>query len=132
MKQIREGLAGRLGTIAGWQVSAWMLSSPTPPCMYVVPGETSYDLAMQRGLDGQEMRIVALAGLSSEIGAQLKLDELLAKSGATSLKAAVEGDRTLAGVVSDLLVTGASGYRTYAQPGGQAYLGCEWAVTVYD
>ena len=107
-----------------------MLSAPTPPCMYVVPDAIEFDRAMQRGYDADRFRIVALAGSSSDIGAQKKLDELLARTGTTSLKVAVEADRTLGGVVDDLRVTNASGYRTYAHQSGQVHLGCEWTIEI--
>jgi len=132
LAQIREGLATNLREITGCQVSAYMLSQPTTPCLYVVPGDIEFDQAMQRGMDRWTFRVVALAGLASDIGAQKKLDEFLAPSGATSVKAAVEADRTLGGVVDDLRVTAATGYRTYGQPGGQVHLGVEFTVDVIE
>jgi len=132
LAEIRAGLATNLSTIAGCQISGYMLSAPTPPCLYVVPGDIEFDQAMQRGMDRWTFRVVALAGLASDIGAQKKLDEFLAPSGATSVKAAVEADRTLGGVVDDLRVTAATGYRTYGQPGGQVHLGVEFTVDVIE
>src|SRR3989304_8197476 len=114
--EIREGLRANLATITGCQVSAYMLSQPTTPCLYVVPGDIEFDQAMQRGMDRWTFRVVALAGLASDIGAQKKLDEFLAPSGATSVKAAGEADRTLGGVVDALRVTAPTGSRPYRHP----------------
>ena len=130
--EIREGLRANLATITGCQVSAYMLSQPTTPCLYVVPGAMDFDQAMQRGMDRWTFRVVALAGLASDIGAQKKLDEFLARSGATSVKAAIEADRTLGGVVDHLRVIDYSDYRTYGQPGGQVHLGVEFTVDVIE
>jgi hypothetical protein len=130
--QIREGLRAALDTIADWQVSAYMLASPTPPAMHIFPEEIDYDGAMHRGMDTLMFTVEAFAGISSDIGAQKKLDQMLAPSGATSVKAAVEADRTLGGIVSDLHITKATGYRVYELHGAARapVLGCQWSVEI--
>lgn len=129
--ELRAGLATNLGTIADVQVSAYMLSSPTPPAAHVFPEEVTYDKAMQRGLDLYTFTVQMFVGLVSDIGAQKKLDTFLAPTGATSVKAAIEADRTLGGKCDDLRVTTATGYKVY-QLAGQtgAVLGAEWSVTI--
>lgn len=130
METIRGELAENLASITGWQVSAYMLANPTPPCGYVVPGEVTYDEAMGRGHDLLTMRVVVLAGATSDIGGQRKLDEFLAPDGASSVKAALEASRTLDGTVSDLRVVSATGYRSYSLAGGGVAVGCEWTVQI--
>lgn len=130
LTQIREGLAANLAAIDGCQVSAYMLSNPTPPTVHVYPGDIDYDLAMHRGLDKWTLTVQAFVGMVSDQGAQVKLDAFLAPSGATSVKAAVESDKTLGGLVSDLQVVSCSGYRVYARESGGPVLGAEWTVEV--
>jgi len=137
LAQIREGLAANLSAIPNVQVSAYMLSSPTPPTLWVFPEETDFDLTMQRGLDCYHLTIQAYIGAVADEGSQVLLDTLLDPASATSVKAAVEADRTLGGAVESLRVTKQTGYRLYQVPNmGHAtsmaqILGCEWTVEVY-
>ena len=131
LAELRAGLATNLGTIADVQVSAYMLGNPTPPTIHLLPEEITYDGAMGRGMDTWTITVQAFVGLVSDVGAQKRLDQMLAPTGATSVKAAVEADRTLGGKCSDLRVVSASGYKVYALAGQQgAVLGCEWTVQI--
>lgn len=131
LAQVREGIALNLSTIADVQVSAYMLGNPTPPAIEVVPEQVTYDLAFQRGMDQWNVTVRAFVGLTTDVGAQKRLDLMLASSGANSVKAAVEASPTLGGAVDDLRVTRASGYRTYTFEGRPPVLGAEWAVEVF-
>jgi hypothetical protein len=129
---IRRGIAAnltQLGTNLGIQVSAYALANPTPPTIQVLPGEVVYDRAMHRGLDDLTFLVQALVQYGSDIGSQKRLDELLDPTGPKSLKTAVESDSTLGGIVSDVSVTNATGYRV-AQGANGPILLCEWSVQV--
>jgi hypothetical protein len=62
LTQIREGIAANLAVLDGCQVSAYMLSNPTPPAVHVYPAEVDYDLAMGRGLDQWTFTVQAFVG----------------------------------------------------------------------
>src|SRR4051812_22392549 len=127
LKAIREGLAANLAVLNGVQISPYVLSNPQTPHIWIRPGEddvVSYHLAMQNGLEDWHMMIEAFTGSPFAESAQMKLDELAASTGPTSLKAAVEADTTLGGVALDLVVTNAHGYAQYQRPDGNAVLGC--------
>ena len=131
--QIREGLRARLATIAGWIVSAYVPGSPSSPGMYVMPGAIAYDIAGSRGADELIFAIVAYAAVVEAQGAQLKLDQARAPSGAGSVKAAVEGDRTLGGVVDNCRVASASEVQTGLFPGTQSQVVfCTFEVRILD
>ncbi len=132
LADIRIGLAANLETIEGCQVSPYMLSSPTLPCLYIIPNEAGvqYDMAMARGLDEWSLAIVALTGAAGDRGAQELMDELLAPSGPKSVKEAAESDRTLGGTVADLRVVSQSGYRYLIREGGSTTLWVQWTVQV--
>lgn len=128
---LRSGLNTRLATIADVQTSAYMLAQPTPPYVEVSSvDEVEYDRTMQRGFDEYRFIIRAYAGLTTDIGSQKTLDLFLASSGSGSVKAAVEGDRTLGGVCSDLQVESCSGYRVFVSEGRGPFLGAEWTVRI--
>ena len=62
--------------------------------------------------------------------AQNLLDVYCAPTGTTSIKTAIESDRTLGGKANDLRVTGLSNYGNLTI-GEINYLAAEFAVTVY-
>jgi hypothetical protein len=130
LAQIRTGLAANLEAgLSGYQESPYFLLNPSPPAIQVVPGGITYDMAMRRGLDELELLVQAFVALTSDIGSQVKLDALLAPTGAGSLKTAAESDPTLGGIVSDVNVVDASGYTT-AQGANGPILLCEWSVQI--
>lgn len=132
LEGIRFALAANLGTIIPEvQVSPYVLSEPTPPTIQVVlPGAITYDLAMRRGGDQIFATVQAVVSFTSDIGSQVFLDALLAPSGVSSVKTALEADDTLGGHAEDLHVTGATG-PVQATVGSGPVLLAEWAVTIW-
>ncbi len=130
LSAIREGLAANLAPLQDAQVSAYMLAAPTPPCIHVYPDEITYDRAMGRGEDDWQLVVHGFVGLTSDVGAQKRLDRWLASTGAESVKALIETDRTLDGACDDLFVQTCSGYRVYQLEGRPPTLGAEWTVLV--
>lgn len=136
---LAEALAANLSSIVGLQESAYLLSNPTPPAAEVQVAETEYDLAMGRGLDKAMFTVRVFVAMSSDIGAQKKLRAMMASSGDTSVKAALESDRRLGGLAQDSRVTKCSGekgfLREVAGTAGRGsaqgpLLGAEWTVEV--
>lgn len=76
---------------------------PTP-CAVVGNITITFDEAQNRGLDQGEIDVIVIVSRMNERGAQDKLDGYLAGSGAGSVKAAIEADRTLAGALATLRV----------------------------
>jgi hypothetical protein len=132
MEEIREGLATNLRTISGVQVSAYMLASPTPPAIHVVPPAIEYHQAMQGGLERLTFTVQAFVALGTDIGTQKRLDDFRAPTGVTSVKAALEADRTLGGVAQDLLVMSSAEPVIVTLPEGRQLLSCDWEVLVLD
>jgi hypothetical protein len=100
LTDIREALAANMHTLLHSelvkQVSPWLLDNPTLPCLQVAGVRNiEYDQAFQRGGDSLFIVIEAAIGRATDVGAQKTLDRLLAASGPTSLKAAVEADTSL-------------------------------------
>jgi len=131
VKLIREGIAANLESLKGCQVSAYMLENPTPPTVWVFPGDEDYDLAARRGTDKLTFMVQAIAGIVTDQGAQQLLDEFMDDGGAKSIKAAVESDTTLGGAADDLHVTERSGYQQVTLEGRGRFVFAEWTVEVY-
>ena len=135
MTEVREALAAALSVIEGFQVTAWMLADPTPSSICLFPAALDYDMSFQGGggTDDWTFTVQAIVGLSSDIGAQQKLDELLARSGPSSVKEALEQRPALGGLVDDVRVESCTGYRIYARSQVQEpVLGAEWRVKVIE
>jgi hypothetical protein len=133
LEVIRAALAANLAALATaeeLQPSLYMLANPTPPTIDIFPEDIDYDKAMERGGDENHVAVRACVGLTSDIGAQKKLDRLLASSGASSVKAAIESDTTLGDACDDLRVTRCSGYQVYPRADGTSVLAAQWSVQI--
>jgi hypothetical protein len=105
--QVRDGLKTRLQTISGLRVYEIIPEPITPPCAVVGQLDFTFDIDNARGLDQANVDIYVIVQRFSERAGQDKLDGYLAGTGATSIKAAIEGDRTLGGTCQTLRVIGA-------------------------
>ena len=105
--QVRDALKTRLQTISGLRVYEVIPEPITPPCAVVGQLDFTFDIDNARGLDLANVDIYVIVQRFSERAGQDKLDGYLAGTGATSIKAAIEGDRTLGGTCQTLRVTSA-------------------------
>lgn len=130
LSAMRTALAANLATISGLRTAATMPDQPNPPIAIVMPTSVSYDTAMGRGLDTYEFTVLVIVGRVDERTAQNLLDGYCNPSGATSIKAAIESNRTLGGQANDLRVTEMRNYSSL--PVGEiTYLAAEFVVTVF-
>ena len=130
ISSIRTGLATRLGTISGLRTSAFMPDNPNPPIAVVMPSSVSYDDTFKRGMQTYVFNVLVIVGRVDERTAQSNLDAYVSSTGTSSIKLAIEGDKTLGGVVFDTRVTE---MRNYGQlPVGEVtYLTAEFTVLCY-
>src|SRR3954454_22207617 len=125
LSEIREGLAKNLRELKGLNVLAYMTSAPASPYIWVRPAPDeliSYHQAMGNGLEHWFMRVEAFTGSPFDIAAQMKLDELVESTGPTSVKAALEADKSLGGIAEDSAVTSAHDYQQYQRQDGTVVL----------
>ena len=130
LSEIRTGIATNLGTISGLRTSAYVPDEPKPPIAIIFPENISFDTAFGRGLDTYTFTVQVIVSKISDRNAQSNLDGYCNPSGASSVKAALESDKTLGGLVQDLRVTEARDYRA-ATINENTYLTVTFAVTVY-
>lgn len=92
-KDVREEIATRLGTIEGLHAYAWPLGGPPPiPAAIVQPQRIEYDKTYGRGSDMLGMTVIVLTGQPSDQASHIRMDALMASTGAGSIKAALDGD----------------------------------------
>ena len=101
---VRAGIATALDTIAGLRCFDYVPDSLAPPAAVVEPLEIDYDESMNSGTQFYRAFILVIVGRMSDRSSQDRLDAYLTESGASSIKAALEADRTLGGACATLQV----------------------------
>ena len=127
---IRTNLAARLATITGLRTAATMPDSPNPPIAVVTPVSVTFDTAFKRGMNTYSFNVMVIVGRVDERTAQNNLDAYVSSTGASSIKLAIEGDKSLAGAVFDTRVVE---MRTYGAVsiGEVTYIAAEFTVLCY-
>jgi hypothetical protein len=129
LTDLRTGLANRLATISGLRSSAYIPDNPQPPVAVVMPGRIQYDTAFGRGSDEYQFTIMLIVGRVADRASQTTLDGYCESSGSRSVKAAIEGDRSLGGKALDCRVTEMTNQGSLAI-GDVTYHTAEFSVTV--
>ena len=110
--QIMTGLKDRLATVSGLRAYEYAPDDPNPPCAFpLVPAIPSYREVMRGATFIIPFRIVVLTGAQLDRTGQKALAGYANPTGTQSIRAAVEGDRTvgpqtLGGIVQDVVVDG--------------------------
>jgi len=130
LSEIRTGLAANLASISGLRTAAVLPDNPNPPLAVISPDSIAYDDTFHRGMQTYTFTVIVLVGRVAERTAQNSMDAFCSSTGASSIKLAVERDKTLGGKVYDLRVTDMRAYATI--PVGEVnYLAAEFVVLCY-
>ena len=127
---LRTGIATNLATITGLRTSPTLPDNPNPPIALVTPISVSFDDSFRRGMQTYTFVISVIVGRADERTAQNKLDGFVSSTGSSSIKLAVESDKTLGGNAFDCRVTE---MRNYGQLtiGDVIYLSAEFTLLCY-
>lgn len=130
ISDLRTGISNNLATIAGLRTSATVPDNPNPPIAIVLPDGVKFDDTFQRGMNTYTFTVMVIVGRADERTAQNRLDAYVSGTGASSIKRAVEIDKTLGGKAFDTRV---SELRNYGQINISEviYLVAEFAVLCY-
>ena len=130
ISSLRTGIATNLATISGLRTSSTMPDNPNPPIAIVIPSTISFDDTFQRGMQTYTFNVLVVVGRADERTAQNKLDAYCSSTGSSSIKLAIESDKTLSGSAFDVRVTE---MRNYGQIviGEVTYLSGEFTVLAY-
>lgn len=128
---IRAGLVQNLSSLDA-NCSGYLYSDPPTPCFEIDFQPTTYGPAFSRGADTLQVIVRGIVQLGEETNAQSTLDEWLDPSGLSSVKAALESDRTLGGKCDDLFVQTVTGHQRLATPTkpNATLLCAEWTVLI--
>lgn len=130
LADLRSGLGTNLATISGLRVSEDLPEQINPPMAVVGLQSIEYDQSFQRGLVVYRFQIPLLAARASDRRAQITLDNFMSTTGSSSVKVAVESDKTLGGAAFDVRVTEMGSIGTIELESNM-YLAAEFVVEVY-
>lgn len=128
--ELRNGIATNLATIPGLRTSGNIPDQVNPPIAIIVFNSVEYDTTFGRGMDMYSFNVTAIVSRADARNAQNLLDVYCAPTGTSSIKTAIELDRSLGSKANDLRVTSLSNYGNLTI-GETNYLAAEFAVTVY-
>ena len=103
---IMAALGTRLNAIDGLRGYGYAPDNPSPPCAFpLVPDIGSYREAMKRGTYVIPFQVAVLTGAQLDRTGQKSLAGFVSQTGTASVRVALEdGDKTLGGIVNDLVV----------------------------
>jgi hypothetical protein len=105
VSQVATGLQTRLATIGGLRAFTYQPEQLNPPTAYPVLNSVTYHRAFAGGDVEMFWSIYVVVGRYTDRRAFDNIDDFLAYDGVKSIRAAIEGDRTLGGVCNTLVVS---------------------------
>jgi hypothetical protein len=125
---IRQGLAKNLGTIPGLRTAAEVPDLPNPPIAIVALNSVTYDRAYAKGMTSYLFTVTVIVGRVAEREAQRRLDSYIS-TGSSSVKYAIESDKTLGGNAYDCRVVSMDSVGSL-NISDTTYLAADFSVTV--
>ena len=104
VSQVATGLQTRLATITGLRTFNYQPEQENPPFAYPQIHSINYHRAYAGGDVVMDWTVYVVVGRWLDRTAHASLDDYLSYSGTKSVRAAIEGDPTLGGVCSTLVV----------------------------
>ena len=130
ISQINAGIAARLQTISGLRVFDYQPDNAYPPFAFPSLTSIEYHKAMAGGAQFYTFLTTVVTGRVDEKSGQDELDAYASYDGASSVRAAIEGDRTLGGVVDTLILSSSANIASMSQ-GDNNFITLDFTLTVY-
>lgn len=130
VSQVATGLAARLGTISGLRTFVYQPEQLNPPFAFPILNSVRYHSAFQGGDVVMDWTVTVVVGRYVDRTAFTTLDAYLSYDGASSIRAALEADKTLGGVVQTLVVPSAIDISSLSA-GDAEFLQIQVSVTVH-
>ena len=130
VSQVATGLAARLATIAGLRTSTFQPEQLNPPFAFPTLNRIEYHKAFGGGDVVMDWTVNVIVGRYVDRNAFATLDGFLSYSGATSIRAAIEGDKTLGGVCQTLVLPSGANITSLSSADAE-FLQIQFQVTVH-
>jgi hypothetical protein len=129
LSEIRDGIATNLATITGLRTKGIIPGQVNPPYAVITPEGIDYHRSFANGFNTYNFTITVVVGQADSRSAQNTLDAYCTPSGASSIRSAIESDKTLSGKAFDVMV---SEMRNYGSTtiGETTYLAAEFTCAV--
>jgi len=128
--QVATGLATNLATITGLRTSAYQPEQLNTPLAFPMINTVNFHKAMRGGDVVMDWTVTVLVGRYTDRTSFTALDGYLSYSGATSVRAALESDKTLGGVCQTLVVSSAADISSVNSADAE-FLQITFSVTVH-
>lgn len=132
VRQIREGVATRLDTIAGLRVFSSVPGQFSPPAGIVGMPERPETESFGHGTDRWDLSIWIVVARQADAQSEKNLEGYLNPTGASSVRAAMYADKTLGSVVNDLFELSAEATNfVFGSSGNEVnYIGLEFIYKI--
>jgi len=130
VSQIATGLANRLATISGLRTSAYQPEQLNPPFAFPTLNRIEYHRAFSGGDVVMDWTVNVIVGRYVDRNSFAVLDDYLSYSGAKSVRAAIEGDKTLGGVCQTLVLPSGANITSLSSADAE-FLQIQFQVTVH-
>ncbi len=128
---IRDGLEANLETITGLRGYSEIPENPSIPAAVVTLDTIEYDQSFQKGLVLYNFSVTVIVGRFNSRSAQQNLNDYADNTGDSSIKSAIESDKSLGGSAFDVRVTSMTGISNIDLNDGNNYIGMDFSVTCY-
>jgi hypothetical protein len=130
VSEVATGLKTALSAITGLRTFSYQPEQLNPPMAFPVLNQVNYHGAMGGGLVTMDWTIQVVVGRYVDRVAHTTLDGYLSFSGATSIRAALELDKTLGGKVQNLILSSSANISSLEQDDAD-FLQISSTLTVY-
>jgi hypothetical protein len=108
VSQVSDGIKTALATVSGLRTYSFQPEQLNPPFAYPELTQVTYHRSMGLGDVEMQWTINVVVGRYTDRTANDLLDQYLSPTGAKSIRAALESDKTLGGVVQTLILSSAA------------------------
>lgn len=128
--QVANALKTQLQTISGLRVFSYQPEQLNPPVAFPVLSQVDYHRAFKGGNVIMLWQVHVTVGRYTDSRAHALLDDFLSYDGAKSIRAALEADKTLGGLVQSLVLTSGADITTISENGAE-FLEIQTSLTVH-
>lgn len=128
--QVKTGLMERLQTITGLRTFIEQPPQVNAPIGFANLDSVIYHRTMRQSMVEMQFTVTVVVSRADERTGMTTVDSYTSPTGDKSVKSAIEGDRTLKGIVDDLYVESATGVINVSADDGD-YLSVDFKVMVY-